>query len=182
MRVKTCKSEWSTWAAHPCLACPAGQAAAQSAPPHLDILTAVIREEPPIDPTDVASRVIVLEIELAGSPDCSANPFIAYGALMDVDEDPLTGLADPAFASLGVDARISAECDTATGLFVSNAGTVNVVNDPGGTTVLSITTTVANLPAVEFHWIAFAWDNTDLTRLPASPDIAKWATTERRIP
>jgi len=160
-----------------------GGALAQAVPPHLDILSAVIREVPPLDPRAVGARTVVVELTLAGAPTCTpADPFQAYGVLIDADMDPSTGLADPAFAPLGVDARISADCDAAAGQFVSGAGSVTVAPGPGGGTVVSITTTVAGVPDIEFHYVAFAKDDTDLTRLPASPERGSWAIIERRIP
>jgi hypothetical protein len=161
----------------PCLA------TAQVAPPHLDILSAAVRAVPPIDPTAVGPRTVVVELTLAGAPVCGpAGPPLAYGIFVDTDRDPNTGLADPAFAPLGVDALVAAECDPGTGLFTSSAGAAFVGPGPGGATVVAITTTVADLPAVEFEWVAFSLDDTDMTRLPASPSAAAWGIIERRIP
>ena len=162
----------------------AAPAAAQVAPPHLDILEASIREVPPLDPFDVASRMIAVDLTLTASPACTgSSPFTSYGILVDADLDPGTGTTHAAFAPLGVDARISAECQQSTGQFVSRAGTV-VVGTPGagGETLLTITTMVSHLPAVEFGFVAFAMEGGTFTRLPAAPERAGWAIHERSLP
>jgi hypothetical protein len=165
------------------LAAAAGSVLAQ-APPWLDILKAEVREVPPSHPIDVGSRTVAIDLTLAGSPVCTgSSPFVAYGILIDADLDPDTGLTDPAFDPLGLDARVSAECDQASGLFVSEAGTVSVSPPgPGGEVLFTITTDVASLPSVEFHWIAFAMEDASFTRLPASPDPGGWGIQERMIP
>lgn len=161
----------------------AGGAFAQTPPPHLDILSARIREVPPIDPTDILGRTVVIELTLAGSPTCTgSSPFTVYGVLIDSDLDPNTGITNPAFDPLGVDARLTAKCDQATSAFISEAGPVIVSPPgPGGESLLTITTTVAAMPAIEFEWIAIAVETADLTRLPEAPDPALWAIHERRV-
>lgn len=164
------------------LAAPAAGTFAQ-APAHLDILSAVIREEPPLDAASIPPRTVVVELVLAGAPVCDpSTPFLAYGVLIDSDQDPLTGVTDPAYDALGVDARISADCDGGTGVFSSNAGAVSLTGDPGGTATVTITLTVADLPRVQFDWLAFAQEGGDLTRLPAAPEYATWTILERSLP
>ncbi len=164
------------------LAAPTGGVLAQ-VPAHLDLQSAVIREEPPFDPATIAARVVVVELVLAGPPTCDATtPFLAYGILMDRDANPATGEGHPGYAPLGVEARVSADCDATSGTFFSNAGTASLTNNPDGTTTVAITLTVADLPRVEFDWIAFAQEGDDLIRLPAAPDSATWAIMERSIP
>jgi len=165
------------------IAATTGGAFAQVAPPYLDILSARIREVPPIDPADVLTRTVVVELTLAGTPTCTgSSPFTVYGVLVDADLDPNTGITHAAFEPLGLDARLTAECDQSAGEFISEVGPVSVgPPGPGGETLLTITTTVESLPAVEFEWIAIAVENAALTRVPAAPDRAKWAIHERRV-
>ncbi len=145
-------------------------------PAHLDILLATIEEQPPVDPSNVAARNVVLRMRLAGPVPSPCGPgFQAYGFLIDSDQNVTTGRPGPAFADLGVDARISASCNPVTGKFVSPLGPVTV-NTAG--TVLEIQTTVGILPSVDFDWIAFAQDGTRFTRLP-DPGHARWTTFER---
>lgn len=162
----------------------AGNGFAQVAPPSLDILMAGVREVPPFDPADVGSRMVSIELTLAGAPSCTgASPFIGYGILIDADLDPNTGLTASPFDPLGVEARVSAECDQASGLFLSEIGTVVVgPPGPGGEVLLTITTDVASLPSVEFHWVAFAIEGATFTRLPAIPEFGGWSIQERAIP
>ncbi len=149
-------------------------------PVHLDILSAGVEEVPPIDPENVPGRGVALRIELAGAPTCDASTgFLAYGFLVDSDADPATGTTDVAFEPLGVDARLSAECDPATGEFVSPLGVVAVTTDAAsGSTTIEILTTVGLLPAIKFNWIAFAHENTSFTRLPKEPSYGAWGTHE----
>ncbi len=158
-------------------------ASAQSVPPHLDILSATVREVPPLNPASVGPRVVIVAVTVAGAPPCSpSSPFGSYGVFVDADLDPATGLADPIFAPLGVDARLTAACDPASGLFTSPAGPVTLTAGPGGSTVVSIRSTASKVPSIDFRWIAFARDDDDLTRLPASPEAGRWAIIERMIP
>jgi hypothetical protein len=152
-------------------------------PNHLDILSASIEELPPIDAANVADRKIVFRIDVADAPPCAPSTgFLAYGVLIDADKDPTTGATDPAFADLGVDARASAECDPATGVFVSDMGAVSVTTDIAtGATRIEILTTGKLLPSVDFQWIAFAQEGASFTRLPAEPNAGRWAIHERAL-
>lgn len=151
-------------------------AGAQPVPPHLEIRSAVIEELPPSDPADVASRSVALRIGLAGLPPCNATTSPTYGFLIDADKDGNTGSS---LAGLGVDARVSAECDPATGEFVSPDRTVSVTTDPAsGTATVDIRTTVGLFPSVDFWWVAYAQQGTRLFRLPEDPGHGGWATGE----
>ena len=117
------------------------------------------------------------------APSCgSADTGLTYGFLIDSDRDPTTGEKDVAFASLGVDARVSAECDPSTGTFFSPLGDVDVGFDPDEqSTRVDIVTTVQLLPSVDFYWIAFAYEEPMLIRVPEAPEIATWAISEIRL-
>lgn len=157
-------------------------------PAHLDILSATIEELPLIDSEDVAGRQVILRIEVAGPPpSCQAQAeFLAYGFLIDADKNRQTGVSPRAFHPLGVDARITAECDPTLGTFVNPIAMVDITtDDTTNVTTIEIPLTVDLLPSVDFHWIAFAMQGSRLIRLPGQllsddgrPDHAAWATFE----
>lgn len=153
-------------------------------PRHLDILAAAIVEVPPIDPRRAGSRVIHLSITLAGPLPCAGRTgTLAYGFLVDADENPATGATNPTFADLGVDARLSVRCDPRSGRFLSPLGPVSrFFNRATGATKLRIPTTLANLPSVRFRWIAYAQDGATLTRLPAAPGSGAFLTADLVLP
>ena len=163
-----------------CVATPGGTALAQ-VPSHLDIVSATIEELPPIDPASVPGRGVALRVEVNGVPVCGpATGFLAYGFLVDVDSDPATGVSLPAFEGLGIDARVTATCDAAAGVFVSPVGAVTVL--PGaGTTTITIQGLVAQLPSLGFRWIAFAQEGTTFSRLPQAPSYSYWTTHEKGV-
>jgi hypothetical protein len=149
-------------------------------PPHRDIVSATIEEVPPIDGGTVAVRVVTLRIELAGplpSPCTSSSQ--SYGFLLDADRNQATGLADPAFAGLGVDARISATCNPGTGFFAGPAGSTVTVTGPNAN-IIEISTIVRQLPSLRFSWAAFVQEGLFVTRLPKEPDHGAWGITELR--
>jgi hypothetical protein len=164
----------------------AGGSVILSLPPaHLDILSAGIHEVPRDynfhQRDDVPTRQVVLTLTLAGAPVCDGTtPFLVYGFLIDKDMDVATGVADPAFGDLGIDARICATCNPGDGSFTSPLGPVTVTTDPGtGQTTIEILTTVAMLPSIEFDWIAFVQEGSVFYRLPALPDYQSWSIRER---
>ena len=149
-------------------------------PPQRDILSATIEEVPPIDGSNVPGRQVILRIEMAGAlPNPCGPSFQAYGFLIDADMNMATGLTDPAFAGLGVDARISAGCNTGTGTFEGPQGSTVRIAGPSAN-IIEILTTVNRLPSLRFNWVAFAQDGIVLTRLPKEPDHGAWGTTEIR--
>lgn len=156
-------------------------AAQAQVPAHLDIQSSTIREIPPIDPENVPGRGVALTLTLGAAPACNATTgFLAYGFLIDADSDSATGLPGPAFDDLGVDARVTAVCDPASGLFVSPIGTVTVVAGPGAAT-LEIRTTVERLPSLAFLWIAFGQEGPLFSRLPAAPEHMFFTTHEKGV-
>jgi hypothetical protein len=152
-------------------------------PAHLDILTASIEEIPPIDAANVAARPILFRIDVADAPPCiSTTGILAYGVLIDADRNPTTGVTDPAFADLGVDARAAVECDPALGVFVSALGAVSVTTDVAtGVTRIELLTSGRQLPSTDFQWIAFAQEGPTFIRLPAEPNAGRWAIHERAL-
>jgi hypothetical protein len=160
-----------------CLAISALRAWSQ-APPHLDILSATVEEQPPIYAASAPSRTVVLRLELAGAVPSPCGPDAQeYGFLIDSDRDRLTGVTAAEFEDLGVDAKVAATCDPGSGLFVGPAGTTVSVTGPSSN-ILEIRTTVQRLPSLDLSWIAFAREGTLLLRLPEAPAHGGWATHE----
>ena len=150
-------------------------------PPHLDILSCGIEELPPIDRENVPGRVVVLRLEINGTPVCGPTTgHLAYGFLIDADSNLGTGHPLPPFDPLGVEARITAICDPASGTFTSRVGVVSVIPGPGSTTI-EIRTTVQNLPSLVFRWVAFAQEDMILSRLPQAPDYGHWLVHEKGV-
>jgi hypothetical protein len=149
--------------------------------PQIDVQSATIDQISPIDPRAVPQREVVLSIEVAEAPTCTSQTgYLSYGFLIDSDLDPATGPSADAFAGLGVDARMNATCDPATGAFAVPAGmTVTVTPTSNGGATVEIHTTVGSLPSVEFDWIAFAQKDSTFVRLPAAPEHGTWSTSER---
>lgn len=149
--------------------------------PHLDILSCGIEELPPIDRENVPGRVVVLRLEINGTPVCGPTTgHLAYGFLIDADSNLGTGHPLPPFDPLGVEARITAICDPASGTFTSRVGVVSVIPGPGSTTI-EIRTTVQNLPSLVFRWVAFAQEDMILSRLPQAPDYGHWLVHEKGV-
>lgn len=159
-----------------------GARAQQPVPAHLAILSANIIEQS-ADPTKVSERQLVLRLEVAAAPRCtSATAFLAYGLLIDADKDAATGLTGPAFEGLGVDARLSAQCDPVAGRLLSPLGPVNVTTDQAtGVVRIEIRTTVDQLPSIDFLWVAFAQEGSTFSRLPKEPEVGAWTTFERSL-
>lgn len=152
-----------------------------AAPAHLTIVSASINELPPITWRDVGGRKVRLRLQLAGPPPCTAGRVLSYGFLIDADLNPKTGQSGDERADLGIDARITMQCDPATGRFRSPVGPVTQMRDVAGRTILDVMTVVRRLPAVDFQWIAYAADGDAWTRLPESPGHGSWAIQERII-
>ena len=145
-------------------------------PAHLDILSATIEELPPINFGNAANRQVVLRIELSGIPNCTSSSPI-YGFLIDADKSNTTGTI---ISGLGIDARVSAECEPTTGIFVSPIGSVMVSTDANKSTI-EITTLVKSLPSLDFQWIAFAYEEMLFIQLPDEPNYGAWAVHEKAL-
>jgi hypothetical protein len=158
-----------------------GGAPLAQVPPHLDIASATVQELPPIDRDNVPGRGVALRLAVSAVPVCNAGTgFLAYGFLIDADSNPATGVSMPPFDILGVEARVTAVCDPASGLFVSPIGTVAVIPGPGAATI-EIRTTVDRLPSLGFRWVAFAQDGMVFSRLPQAPEYVFWTTHEKGV-
>lgn len=161
---------------------PSGSTASNSLPPYIDIVSANIVEEPPVELGNPVGRTVVLQIGLAGPPSCGSTSSPTYGFLVDSDDSNLTGLSGIPFEPLGVDARLSASCDPATGLFSSPLGVVTTgTNQTTGSFFVDINSTEGKLPSLDFHWIAFAQDGTLFSRLPAEGNYSSFETIEEAL-
>jgi len=153
-------------------------AALSQTPSDLDILSASIEELPPFVTTNVPDRIVVFRIRLQSAPICTASNPASYGFLIDSDNNAATG-STTVLPGLGADARITAECDPASGLFKSRVGLVTITTDPStGIAEVDITTTVKKLPSLSFVWVAYAVKGTRFVWLPAAPDYGGWQTME----
>lgn len=150
------------------------------APAHLTIVAASINELPPITWRNVGDRKVRLRVQLAGQPPCTTGRTLSYGFLIDADLNPQTGLERGEHADLGVDARVTMQCDPATGRFRSPLGTVTQSVVAGRQTI-DLVTTVRRLPAVDFQWFAYAAEGDTWTRMPEAPGHGSWAIHERTI-
>jgi hypothetical protein len=149
----------------------------------MDIVIARIQEGAPLDHRSAADRPVTLSLEIKAQPVCSQDqPNLIYGFLIDSDKDAQTGAIDPAFARLGIDARVSAECDPSTGEFVSRIGRVELGMNPNtGTSTIDIHTEVGKLPSVDFYWFAFTHDDPLFIRAPEEPGFMAWSIHERAL-
>lgn len=142
-----------------------GQEVAAPAPP-LRILAASI-EEPAVELGRVQGRSVTLWLELAEIPECGTGAAkTSYGFLIDADRDPTTGFSRSDL-DFGPDARITVSCDDEAGRWSSPTGSVEIVPLPAGSARIEIATTVDRLPAVDFHWAAYAEDGERAYTLPA---------------
>ncbi len=155
--------------------------AATPIPPSLNILSAEIVEQPPIDPEDAAARAVLIRLVVEAAPDCaSATSPLSYGVLVDADRKPKTGTTVPGISTFGADARITAACSG--GVLTSPGRTVQVSVDGGtGQATIEIATTVGELPSVQLRWAPYAMSGDQLFHVRA-PAWAEWTTSERTMP
>ena len=65
----------------------------------------------------------------------------------------------------------------------SNETPPDFTTDPGtGETTVRVDTTVDQLPSVDFLWVAYAFDNAEMGRLPEPGEYGHWATIEILLP
>lgn len=155
-------------------------------PPYLDIRSAGVADQPPGDPQNVSGRPVFISITVGAAPGCAATPpgnTLDYGLLIDADRSTNTqapGLPHPSFNDLGVDTRISATCNTGTDLFEGSipGSTVTVTTNVDGTATIKISTTVGQLPSIDFNWVAYAQEQTAFVRLPSKPGHGSWRVHE----
>ncbi len=145
------------------------------------ILSASVAEVAPVSSTVVGRRVR-FSIELDELPECAPSvPRPEFGFLVDADRDAATGLTDPVFGSLGVDAQIVVVCVPAEGGYVSNVGDVTVRVLGGGTVSVDIEMTAEQLPSVDFFFAVFVRHANHLQRMPEAPHVEAWAIHELRV-
>jgi len=131
---------------------------------------------------NVGRRQVRFHIDTAAPPVCGPAPAsVEYGFLIDKDSNRATGIVDPEFDELGIDARLLIRCDVANGRFISSFGQVTTRSDrnrPG----LEVTATVGQLPSVDFLWIPYAADGDQIELFEGRTRYARWAILERMIP
>jgi len=163
---------------------PVSAAAAPQLSSHLEVKSAIVTEMEPIDILTVEGRPVRFELVLADAPSCTVSTTdLRFGFFIDSDKDSATGLTDAALNDLGVDAKVEVVCDSATQTYLSSVGTATVTtNMITKETTVRIDTTVDQLPSVDFHWIAYAFDNAEMGRLPDAGDHGHWAIFEILLP
>ena len=155
-----------------------GGFAAQAVEQGPAILFASITENPGVK--DVASRPVTLRIELDGPPVCSGAGGPSYGFLIDADRTAETGTALEAIPELGIEGRVTIDCDRSRGQFVSAVGTVTTSIDPSSKrAVLQLRSQVGRLPSTDFAWVAYASRGDLVSMVPESPLFAVWSIHER---
>lgn len=147
-------------------------------PAYRNIISGEVIEMPPIDPTDTATRQVIVRLVIEAAPDCNTSPTLVYGALIDSDRTTSTGTKITGIPNFGADARISAEC--VSGSLVSPGRTVNVTVDGGtGNATIDIQTTVGELPSVYFKFAPYAQEGTSLEHVTGQT-WGVWTITEKR--
>jgi hypothetical protein len=151
---------------------------------HLEVQSAIVTEMEPIDILTVDGRPVRFELVLADAPSCTVSTTdLRFGFFIDSDKNSATGLTDAALNDLGVDAKVEVKCDSTTQTYISSVGTATVTtNMSTNETTVRIDTTVDQLPSVDFHWIAYAFDNAEMGRLPDAGDHGHWAIFEILLP
>lgn len=149
----------------------AGQA---PVPAQYQIVGSLIEELRPLE-TNLSRRQVLLHLQLAAAPVCSANE--EYGFLIDSDKNGKTGFNDEALAPLGIDARVVMRCDRTTGRFTSPQGRVTQIGAR-----LELLTTVARLPSVDFFWAPYAMRDGIVSLVGDRRRYGRWAIFERSLP
>jgi len=103
------------------------------------------------------SLPVRLTFEFDRAPPCES--LVSFGILINVDDDPATGVDDPELESFGADARIVVSCQGKQ--FRSEIGEVTVE----GTTI-HLDTTMGQLPAGAKSYIGFALHGSHTQRVP----------------
>lgn len=153
--------------------------------PFVDLLSASIEQHPPFTTKNVPDRAITIRFVVAGRPSCTtATSSPAYTLLVDAFPWQRAHMEIPSFPELRFQSAIAITCDPATGALRSNIrGTIAVeaASEAAGAQAIALRTTLGQLPAVEFRWIAVASDGDRYTRAPASGSYARWAIHERTL-
>lgn len=156
-------------------------AASQSIEPALVLDRVAIEQHPPFLSTAVAARPITIRFLVAGQPSCASQLHPTYALLIDAFPWRTTHVSVPAFPELRFQSAIVIRCDAAGRLSTNVAGSVIVEPQPAGGASITLRTTLDQLPAVEFRWVAVASNGTDYTRAPAAGKYARWAIYERTL-
>ena len=119
------------------------------------VLQNIIVNEQPSQDGD--AQPVRLTFEFDRAPPCES--LVSFGILINVDDDPATGVDDPELQSFGADARIVVSCQG--NQFRSEIGEVTVE----GTTI-HLDTTMGQLPASAKSYIGFALRVRAVQRVP----------------
>jgi hypothetical protein len=151
--------------------------------PHLRLQHVQIAERPPLEHRRLSERGVVFSLRLAGRPPCAPNRSSAsYVFVLDARPWQPGRITIPLVPELRPTARLAVTCDPARGRFVASIPTASVtLRSDGDAAVLDIATTLRELPAVEFRWVALATDGEMVTRVPARGRAARWRIQERVV-
>ena len=155
----------------------------QSLEPALILDHAEVEQHPPFLSTGITARPITIRFVVAGEPSCASERRPMYALLTDAFPWRRTHVSLPEFPELRFQKAIAIRCD-ATGRLAANIDGSVVVErllQPAGGVAIVLRTTLDQLPAVEFRWIAVASNGTDYTRAPAAGRHARWAIYERTL-
>ena len=149
-----------------------------------ELRASAITELRPFEAGSVRPRMIELRLETAGIAVCGTT---SYGFLIDSDRNDATGLTI-SWHQLGADARISITCDSGNGRWSSSVGSLSL-SQKEARSIFQIRAAVADLPAVDFHWVAYELDGDNLSLLPLPPSTTesgrtghvRWTILERAM-
>ena len=150
-------------------------------PAYLRLLRAEIVERGPFSQARMAERGVVFRIITAGAAECSAaRAGVTYTFLIDawpwITADRRLDLAP----ELRAQAKVEFSCDAANRAWRSSVpGRVTVTRTAAGENALELATTLAELPSVDFRWIALASEGDVFVRAPGPGRTARWRIQER---
>jgi hypothetical protein len=155
--------------------------AEQSPPPHLRLLRAEIAEGPPYDHSRMAERRVTFRIALAARPPCEpGRAGTRYTFVVSAFPWLSGSLRLEAVPEIPAHAKIEFACDPSSREWRSGLAPGRVtVRQAGAETMLELTTSLGELPAVEFHWVALASDGEIYMRTPGRGRVALWRIRER---
>ena len=151
--------------------------------PALILDRAEVEQHPPFLSTGITARPITIRFVVAGEPSCASERRPTYALLTDAFPWRRTHVSLPEFPELRFQRAIAIRCD-ATGRLAANVAGLVVVErlpQPAGGVAIVLRTTLDQLPAVEFRWIAVASNGTDYTRAPKAGKYARWTIYERTL-
>ena len=152
--------------------------------PALSIDRVEIEQHPPFRSAGVASRPITIRFHIGAEPSCAATrPKPTYALLTDAFPWRRAHVSVPGFPELRFQSAIVIRCDTEGRLAANIAGSVAIERapQPAGGAAVTLRTTLDQLPAVEFRWVAVASNGAEYTRAPAAGKYARWAIHERTL-